>query len=391
MRSALPPPSAPAGRPTSRDEDLDDLDDLGPLDDDGDGEAETPADELDPLPDDAGEGLDDATGEDDPVGDEWLDPLAGEASTEGADADDALDVGDAGALGELDGGGWLEAGATDLPETPEEDPELEEGAATAGDAGEEGPLEEGEALREEDLPSLDADDGGEEDDAHFFDALADETPLPWSRDRWDPRPVASHLDLGPVRALAPIARGALALVKDRWVRIELDGAVIPVAAGGLPDASHVMSVASEGAATFVTTDRGSYRSDDGGESFAPSDAGPAESHRMVRAAAEASLHLPRGFEVVGAASNTASSWAVVHAHAQGRLYVVDLEAKTILAEVLEPDAEDGALPSVVDVTDLPRWAVTWDETRGLLWIGGPIGVVALEPRGPETGGGRSRG
>jgi len=377
MRFGIPP-TAPAGRPTSRE---DDLDELPPLDDEPQDEPEATLDDLDPLPDVAGDALDDATGEDDPVGEEWLDPLAGEASGAGAEPDDDLDVGDGAEVSDLEGGGWLEAGATDLPDAPEEDPELEEGAAIAADAGEEGPLEEGESLKEEDLPSLDADDGGEEDDDHFFDALADETPLPWSRERWNPRPVVSQLELGSVRALTPIARGALALVGDRWLRIEIDGAVSRVAGSGLPDTAHVSSATSEGDATFVSTDRGRFRSDDGGETFAPSDAAPSEGGQTLRAATEDALDLPRGVELVGVVTHRGGTWAVAHAHAHGRVYVVDVPSRTILAEILEPDAEERESPSVLDVSDLPRWVVAWDQVRGLLWIGGPIGVVALEPRG----------
>lgn len=360
-----------------------------PLDGDGDDGAEddeTFAEELDSLPDD-GDLMDDATGEGDPVSAEWLEGLpaavpmaAGKATMsalEDAESEDGLDVGDE--TFDVGEGGWLEPGATDMPDVPDEDPELDEGAPMGADAGEEGPLEEGEALDENALPELDADDGGEGEDAHFFDALAaEEAPLPWSAHRWDPIPVVSHFDVGHVISVAPASRGAVCLGK-RLFRAELDGAVVNLEAAGLPD--HARAIASAGDALFATTDRGVYRSDDGGASFAATDKAPGDLDAATLARVDRALALPRGFELAAAAERDDSALAVVRALSQGRLYVVEVfqragASPAIVAELAEPELEE------TDMTGGPtadRLTASWDAARSLFWIGGPFGVIALQP------------
>lgn len=380
----------------------DELDEeLPPLDDEGDGLDETddgaPSDlddELDVLPEGDGNLLDDSTGEGDPLTAEYLDVLSTEPSgSDDAEPNDVLDVGDdIPDLGEL-GGGWLEAGATDLPEVPEEDPELEEGESMSADGGEEGPLEEGEGVNEEDLPSLDADDGGEGEDAHFFDALtSDEPPLPWSTQRWDPTPVVQHLDVGAVVGLAPASRGAVCMGEQRLFRVELDGVVVPLAAEGLPEGPRLRSadlprtIFSDKGAIFVVGNQGVYRSDDGGASFAATDVSPdLEESALTRA--ERTLALPRGFVLAAADTRErdGATLVVVRALSQGRLFVIEIAPSAsppaaIVAELSEPEVED--TDTVGPAFD--GLCAAWDEARGLFWIGGPFGVLALQLGSPHT-------
>jgi hypothetical protein len=367
------------------------VEELPPLDgvdglDEGEEDADGFGDDLDVLPDGGTDLLDDATGEGDPVTAEWLEGLpapaqAAASALDDAEADDTLDVGDeAFDVGE---GDWLEAGATDMPDVPDEDPELEEGEPIGADAGEEGPLEEGEGLDEGDLPSLDADDGGEGEDEHFFDALSsEEAPLPWSAHRWDPTPVIANFDVGRVVSLVTTAGGAVAL-GERLFRVARDGGIVKLAADGLPHQPR--AIAASAGALFAMTDRGVYRSDDGGESFAatdqaPDDAGAGEHARVVRA-----LALPRGFElaaIADRAGHDGPTVAIVRALSQGRLYVVEVgegpspRASAIVAELAEPELEE---TDMSQGAPLDRLAAAWDGSGALLWIGGPFGVLALQP------------
>jgi hypothetical protein len=367
------------------------------------------AEDLDPLPTDDGNPFDDSTGEGDPVGDEWLERTdeRNEPGALAADAepDDALDVGEDVSTGLDESGhdadGWLEPGAADTLGAPDEDLDLVEGDPLGADAGEEGPMDADEGLREEDLPSLDADDGGEGDDAHFFDSLSEDAPVPWSTERWDPTPVVSHLDVGRIDAVAPAPLGAMCL-GDKLLRVELDGAVVPLSAAGLPDAGdgEGRTIANVDGAIFVSTGNSVYRSADGGESFDPTDEAlphapqglHGEAARCL-AAAQRVLSLSRGFELAcatyAASLSPPAILALVRALAYGRLYVVqirnapihdDHEASdanaAVVAEIAEPEPDADA-----DSVGSDKLCAVWDAQRGLLWIGGPFGVLALQPSG----------
>ncbi len=376
--------SMPRPAPTSTDELPEEL---PPLDGGEDAEQEGLGDdaaiELDPLPEDDANGLDDATGENDPVGSEWLDPVAVDAGTDDAEPVDSLDVGEEATV--FGNEGWLEAGAADAQEAPDEDPDMVEVDPMGADAGEEGPLDADEAIREEDLPALDADDGGEGDDAHFFDSLsADEPPLPWSSERWQPTPVVSHTDIGRIVAVAPAPLGAICL-GDRLLRAEVDGAVVPLPAVGLPPfAGRALATGpgkGKSSALFVLTDEGIYRSDDGGESFAVTDEAPGDDAARSLAAAAGALTLPRGFELAAASHDGPEILAIVRAIAVGRLYVVRIArprpgasptapaVAEVVAELAEPDSEG----------DSDRLTASWDAEHGLLWLGGSFGLLALQP------------
>jgi hypothetical protein len=245
---------------------------LPPLDG-GDDETENPTPDLEDaeLPTDTDDPFDDRAG--DPAqGDGSAEiELAGEEGGWLADADEAegLDVGDAELLTEQQ----------DLLHDNEESDSLEEvedlghndpSTSTDADAGEEGPSDDDEELREEDLPRLDADEGGAPDDEDFIDEDfgADEAaPLgvPWHTERWER--VGAPLAVGPVRALACVARGVLA-GGSGLCRLDLEGGVEKVRATGL-DGGDVTSVWASGSVVVVTTeDGGLFVSHDQAESFA---------------------------------------------------------------------------------------------------------------------------
>lgn len=365
---------------------------LPPLDGEDDeeaGDSAGTADDLDDLPAGDHDPFDDSTGEADPVGAEWLDPLGGDGEEGDAEPDKDLEVGEEAVQLFASEEGWIEPGATDLPDTPDEDPDLVEAESMEGDAGEEGPLDADEAVREEDLPALDADDGGEGEDAHFFDSLAaEDTLFPWAADRWEPTPVVTHTHLGHVHSVVPAPRGAVALT-TRLVRIEVDGAVAPLSASGLPSFGppEGCALASHAGALFFLTEAGVYRSDDGGETFAITDEAPGDEAALSMAAVRGALTLPRGFELAAATHDGADLLAVVRALAFGRLYVIRVAepakrasprpapAAEIVAEMAEPEFEgDGE----GDLT------AAWDRERGLLWLGGPFGLLAFQPRRQAT-------
>lgn len=364
-------------RPDDLSGDLPPLD--GPLegedeDESGGGGGDAADEELDALIEDAGDPMDDATNEHEPVLGETFNaaPGANESDLEHDDAESVpdLDVGN-------DAVDFEEGFMDDATEdAPAEDTDLAaEIAPSVGDAGEEGPSDADEALREEDLPSLDADDGGEGDERHFFDKLGgEEAPLPWARERWEPTPVTVRPEVGPVSLVAAAPLGALAL-GERLMRVEIDGPVVPLAAEGLPEEGRralvVGPTRSSHPAIFVQAAAGTYRSDDGGASFAPSDAAPLEVGVDVD---RLGVLLPTGFEIAAATRAGDGLLVLVRALSYGRLYLATL-AKDRWELVLEfPEPESDADGGASDLT------LGWDPQRSLLWVGGAFGLLALQPR-----------
>jgi hypothetical protein len=187
------------------------LGELPPLDGEGD-DVEPPVEDLE---DDGPEELnllDDATGEADPVDDTDL-PAAMEGGLEDAEGAEDLDVG-GDDLDDLDHPGQLDD--ADEPGVGDEDFGLDvEGAALAGDAGEEGPEGADEDLREEDLPRLDADDDGElEDDAfaEVWPGVAEDERPPWDDRAWERAAAALAEDAGMVRCVVPLDADQVAVV-----------------------------------------------------------------------------------------------------------------------------------------------------------------------------------
>jgi len=117
------------------------------------------------------------------------------------------------------------------------------------DAGDEGPRDSDEELREQDLPALDADAEGEAGDAGFVDArfAADEPlGLPWAAGPW--LRVGAPLGLPAATAIAHFGRGALVALQgaasegSRLVHVDLEGSIGALAASGWGNADPAASV-----------------------------------------------------------------------------------------------------------------------------------------------------
>ncbi len=264
-------------------DDEDELDELPPIDGDG-GDGEDPEagpEDLDEEIDDGGDPMDDSTGEDDPV-DELEGSETETVETESswlndADEDDALDVGAPDALGEERESGALLEGAEETDVGVEDLAFGSEDESIVADAGEEGFLEEEEALREEDLPRLDSGDDAEMDDADLGDALpdddaAEETLPPWDDRAWDRVEGAAGGLADPIAAVSSVAcAGSAVLVAGEGLaQIDAAGKVTALEAlglrGGAPSA--IATDASDAAVIVLSTPRaGVLVSRDGGKSF----------------------------------------------------------------------------------------------------------------------------
>ncbi len=264
MRAMPSPPTLPES-------DDDDLGELPPLDGDTD-EGDPSEGGLDILDDDAAS-LDDSTGEDDPADASELNLPEAESSwlTDSADATD-LDLGDAG-LVDVDER-QTRPGDVEEPDIRDEDVGLSDLAEYGTlDAGDEGPLDPDEELRDEDLPALDA---GEEDldNAGYSDEpfAADESLglLPWATRPWDC--VGAPLGLVGATAVACVSRGALVAARaengrPEVFRVDLEGAREPLTSQGIAGAE-IVSLAAEGQTVAAVLRGGALVvSRDGGERF----------------------------------------------------------------------------------------------------------------------------
>jgi hypothetical protein len=254
--------------------DDDSLDELPPMDGDAGDEAEPAAGAADLDPDDAaGGGLDDSTGENDPYDPAELDLDENDSGWLAEPADNPeLDLGDV-AIVDLAN----EPPAAEDAEEPGvkgEDFGLGGGPEHGGlDAGDEGPVDDDEELREEDLPDLDADAEGDVDDAVLVDPgfAADEPAgLPWAAEPW-PR-VGAPVAIAAATAVACAPRGALAAGRAdadeaSLVRVDLEGTTQAVTPDGL-DATDVRALAVRGERVAAIMDDGRVLvSDDGAATF----------------------------------------------------------------------------------------------------------------------------
>lgn len=224
--------------------------DLPDLDGESDEPTETPHADLDAqlLSDEEdGDAFDDATAGD--AVDHGI-PIGEGAAERGllADSDDAaaLDVGGF----DLSIGDEAEDLRDDAAEGRGEDPDLDAGEESeTADAGEEGPSDEDEELREEDLPALDADEDGDVADDELFERsmLAESDELRWDDRAWTKVDVASADD----DTDAPDESGTLATPGDEpqnkardaaWKLLEETGRT--TAAVFLPGGSVVVAVAT---------------------------------------------------------------------------------------------------------------------------------------------------
>jgi hypothetical protein len=252
---------------------------LPPLDGElGDAEQGEPdAERLDDdeIPkDDGGDPFDDATGEGDVAPDLLESGASGEDDAasllDGGEAD-GLDIGAPDlvrALGDDDSARLTDEGRDD--DRPHEDYGLgEERAASALDAGEEGPETDDESLSDDGLPPLDQDDDGALDAAEsFFDGDLSEAHASrrpgWST-LWER--FGQELSLPPSRGLARVRGGVLSAGRE-LVRVDLEGAVERLAARGLRG-GETTRVLVAGEDIYVTTERGGlFASRDRGASFA---------------------------------------------------------------------------------------------------------------------------
>jgi hypothetical protein len=188
--------------------------DLPDLDGESDEPAEAPhlEEQLDVAEtDDGGDAFDDAAAGDSV--DHGI--VLGEGAAEGgllADSDDAaaLDIGGF----DLSIGDETEDLRDDAAEGRGEDPDLDTGEESEGvDGGEEGPTDNHEELREEDLPALDADEDGDVADDELFDKaamLSEGDELRWDDRAWTKVDVAPPSDESEV----PDESGTLATPGD---------------------------------------------------------------------------------------------------------------------------------------------------------------------------------
>ncbi len=272
-------------RPDAREED--ELEELPPLDGDSRDQPEGEADYGDLLEDEDDEAtLDDSTGEDDPldVRDLELDDVEGGWLGEAGEADDA-DRGDTADFGDdlsvLDEAAALPdaVGAREVDDEPrldEEDIGFGDAPEHGGlDAGEEGPVDPDEELRESDLPALDADDQGELEDSAVFDVtFASEEPLGLA---WSPRPwprVGAPVALLAATAVACAGRGALVVGRSdsgapELVRVDLEGTCERLPGKGLAPAEVCALAVDKQVVAAVLRGGGLVVSTDAGASFAP--------------------------------------------------------------------------------------------------------------------------
>jgi hypothetical protein len=359
--------------------------DLPPLDG---GSEDAPADEsdsddLDPVPADAGkDAFDDETGTDDPINPADLDDI------------DDLDDEDGGALEnhELatdldDQADFLEDRASGLLEesmlADNEDQGVgdedfgigDDEASAAMDAGEEGPQDADEELREEDLPALDADDLGEGDEGDFFELESSAAPpFAWAEPRWESRVVTL---IGPTVGLVVNGPGAVAIGVDppqMW-RIEADRAELLLAEGAPREGWRALRSNRKTGEISLETDAGAFFSRDGGRHFehradaaAPSSP-PA--HRLLEMAQELRARtVDLGGRKLVAAAILDEAGAIV-----GALQAAaDSAAATWLVRI-----SSAGIVETVGVVRGVVWDLTWDEREARIWVASDDGVTIFAP------------
>ncbi len=255
----------------------DELEPLPPLDGDGNDPPADDRDDYGDLLEDAAEDatLDDATAEDDPpdLKELDLDHAEGGLTVDSGEAQD-LDLGEETAIADF---GEETADPADMEEQgeTEEDYGLGDSPERGGlDAGDEGPLDADEELRDADLPALDADEEGDMEDAALVDAgFASDEPLglPWAATPW--LRVGAPVSIVGATAVVCAPRGALAAGRSEsggveLVRVDLEGSWERIAGEGLGSAA-VVALAVDGPCVAVVLQGGRLLSSvDGGATFA---------------------------------------------------------------------------------------------------------------------------
>jgi hypothetical protein len=254
----------------------DELEPLPPLDGDGKDPPEEEDDFGDVIEESTEDAtLDDSTAEDDPpdVKDLDLDGAESGLTNDAAEAHD-LDLGEDAAIADF--GEEASSPAEDEPAVDDEDYGLAEGPERGGlDAGDEGPIDEDEELRDADLPALDADEEGDLDEAALIDAgFASDEPLglPWAANPW--LRVGAPVSLVGATAVAIAPRGAIAAGRGEdgaaeLVHVDLEGSCERLQAEGL-GAGAVVGLAVDGPLVAAVEQGGRLLlSFDGGRAFKP--------------------------------------------------------------------------------------------------------------------------
>ncbi len=399
-----PPTPAPATRPL-RDARDDDLGELPPLDGDV-RDAPQPEVEDDDAPREEGEAsLDDSTGENATSDEELdLDESDGGWLDEPADAA-GLDLGDTG----IDLG--AERASEDVDDGKEESSVAHEDLGVSGasaspervglDAGDEGPIDPDEELRDEDLPSLDADEAGDVDESLLIDpSFAEGEPhgLAWAAAPWDR--VGAPLPIARAIAVACAGRGAVVVGRgeggDRselW-RVDLEGACQTLPARGL-DVASVRGLEGLGLSLSARVDSGAtFVSIDGGVTFreqAAAGAPPVSRFPPARTARGAHVAQPAALGGV-LRDDVAHAWggrvtalaflddagrllAAMYSDADDTTALVHLDASGKASVV----ARLGATRSDAD-SDGQVLSMAHDEARGVVWLTGGFGVAAFAVR-----------
>lgn len=282
------------------------------------------------------------------------------------------------------------------------------------DAGDEGPLDPDEELRDADLPALDADEAGDVDDASLVEpgfASDDALGLPWAAAPWEP--VGAPVPLVSAVAVTAADRGAIvAGVSEsgaaELVRVNLEGTSQVLVAEGL-EVGAVRSLGLQGQTVQATLESGAVLvSHDGGRHFElvadASDVAAAQPAvdtpearvpplRAARAGVEA-LAARRGGVVTRASGGpwTVHPWS-------GVVTAVEFldDAGTLVAATYS-DADDASAlvrldaaghPTVVARLGASRGsadsdgrvrAMALDEARGVVWVVGGFGVATFAVR-----------
>jgi hypothetical protein len=405
-----PPQTAPL--PDARDAEDDDLGELPPLDGDLRDAPQAETDAEDEVPPEGEASLDDATGEDDPTDGEEIDLDETDSGwlDEPADAP-GLELGESATL---DLGAEVPAADDDAEETavPQEDLGFGTSPERLGlDAGDEGPVDPDEELRDEDLPALDADEAGDVDEALLMDAsfATDEAHgLPWAAGPWER--VGAPLPLVRAYAVACAGRGAIVVGRaeggavELW-RVDLEGASQALPGRGLAVAS-LRGLEGGGLKVFARLESGErFVSTDGGVTFlalpaqpaAQRSAAPADARAPVLRAERASheAFAARGGGVIrrGAGGDpTLHAWggrvtALAFLDDDGRLLAAtysDADDTTALvhldvAGAASVVARIGATRADPD-SDGQVFSMAHDEARGVVWLAGGFGVATFAVR-----------
>jgi hypothetical protein len=247
----------------------DELGELPPLDGEMD-EAAEPQAELDDLGDDDG-AIEDSTPEGDPADPIELDHLEEGETSWLNEALDATDV-DLGAADLMDLDDERIAGEHDGEDVDVGDEAAlsDQGESGGLDAGDEGPLDLDEELRDSDLPAMDADEDESIDSRLLEEQLTADESLPWAAEPWDR--VGAPLGLVAATAVACVSRGALVAARAetnqlQLFRVDLEGARDALRLEGLQVSEVVALAADARTVAAVLPEAGLVVSRDGGERF----------------------------------------------------------------------------------------------------------------------------